>query len=65
MTFTSIIKSIFTPANIKFVIAAILVYLGTLFPQYQVIANMIAGFLGYNIVITTGTDAIATAFKRN
>ena len=64
MTFQDTIKNIFSPSNIKFAVAVIAVYLGITYPAYSSLANTIAAFLGYNIIVTTTTDAIAQGVAR-
>jgi hypothetical protein len=64
MTFQETIKSIFSASNIKFAVAVLVVFLGINHPEYQALANTIAVFLGYNIVVTTTSDAVAQGIAR-
>ena len=64
MTFKETIKNIFSPSNIKFAVAVVVVFLGINHPEYQVLANTIAAFLGYNIVVTTTSDAVAQGIAK-
>jgi len=64
MTINQTIKNIFSSSNIKFAIAVLVVFLGINHPEYQALANTIAAFLGYNIVVTTTSDAVAQGIAR-
>ena len=48
------IKAFFTPAHVKLLIAFVFIYLGTVFPAQAVLCNLIAGYLGCNMVVSAG-----------
>jgi hypothetical protein len=56
------IKDFFTnPAHIKLIVAFVVIYIGTVFPAQAELCNLIAAYLGVNIVVS---GAIADAKLR-
>ena len=58
------IKDFFTPSHTRLLIAFIAVFIGTTFPQYQTLCNLIAYYLGATIVVTAGKAFLAAYVKK-
>jgi hypothetical protein len=59
MTIIDEIKSFFTEVHIRLLIGFVFLFIGTCYPSYATICNLIAGYLGCTILVSGGKAVMA------